>query len=71
MEQNIFNLDNKIFSINNNILIEIINDLQQIIYYINDNIIIKRLYDVITKMNTIINENKKNTELIRNDINKL
>ena len=70
MEQNIFNLNNKIYSNNNNILLEIIKDLQQIINYSKDNIIIKRLSDIIMKMNTIINENKRNTELIRDDISK-
>ena len=30
MEENIFNLNNKIYSNNNNILLGIINDLQQI-----------------------------------------
>ena len=71
MEQNIFNLNNKIYSNNNNILLGIIKDLQQIINLSKDNIVIKRLGDIIIKMNYIINENKKNTELIRNDISKL
>ena len=31
MEQNIFNLNNKIYSNNNNILLEIVNDLQQLL----------------------------------------
>ena len=68
MEENIFNLNNKIYSNNNNILLGIINDLQQIINISKDNIIIKRLSDIIIKMNNIINENIKNTELIRKDI---
>ena len=50
---------------------DIINDLQQIINDSKDNIIIKRLGNIIIKMNKIINENKKNLELVRNDINKL
>ena len=65
-DMNYFN--NKIYSNNNNLLLGIINDLQQIISYSKDNIIIKRLGDIIIKMNNIINENKKNTELIRKDI---
>jgi len=68
MENDTFNLNNKIYSNNNNILLGIINDLQQIINYSKDNKIIKRLGDIIIKMNNIINENKKNTELIRKDI---
>ena len=54
MEENIFNLNNKIYSNNNNILFGIINDLQQIINYNKDNIIIKRLGDIIIKINNII-----------------
>ena len=60
MEQNIFNLSNKIYSNNNNnILLEIINDLNKLLNYTNDNLIIKILGNSITKMNYIINENKK------------
>ena len=68
MNEDIFNLHNKIYSNSNNILLGIINDLQQIINNMNDNIIIKRISDIIIKLNIIINENKKNIELIRNDI---
>ena len=68
MEQNIFNLNNKIYSNNNNILLEIVNDLHQLMNYSKDNLIIKTLGNIINKMNFIINENKKNLELIRNDI---
>ena len=68
MQENFFNLNDKIYSNNNNILIEIVNDLHQLMNYSNDNLIIKRLGDVIIKMNNIINEIKKNVELIRNDI---
>ena len=71
IDMNISNLNNKICTNNNNILLEIINDLEQIINYNKDNIFVKRLSDIIIKMNTIVNENKKNTELIRNDISKL
>ena len=60
MHENSFNLNDKIYSNNNNILIEIVNDLHQLMNYSNDNLIIKRLSDVIIKMNNIINENKKN-----------
>ena len=41
MEKNIFNLNDKINSNNNNILLEIINDLQQLLNYSKDNLIIK------------------------------
>ena len=69
MEQNIFNLNNKIYSNNNNILLEIVNDLQKLMNNSKDNLIIKTLGNIINKMNYIINENKKNLESIRNDIN--
>ena len=35
MEKNIFNLNDKIFSNNNNILLEIVKDLQQLMKYNN------------------------------------
>ena len=71
MEKDIFNLNNKIYSNNNNIMLEIINELNQIRNYSQDNLIIQRLGNVIEKINYIINENKKNLELIRNDISSL
>ena len=71
MEQDIFNLNNKIYSNNNNIMLEIINELNLIRNYSQDNLIIQRLGNVIEKINYIINENKKNLELIRNDISLL
>ena len=66
MNQDTFNLNNKVYSNNNNLLFGIINDLQQVINNTNDNLIIKRIADIITKMNFIINENRKNTQLIMN-----
>ena len=71
MEQNMFNLNNKIYSNNNNLLIEIINDLNQLMNYYRDNLSIKILGNVINKINYIINENKKNLQLLRNDISSL
>ena len=68
MNQGMFNLNNQIYSNNNNLLLGIINDLQQIINSTQDNLAIKRIGDVIIKMNYIINENKKNTKLIINHI---
>ena len=64
MNQDTFNLNNKVYSNNNNLLFGIINDLQKVINNTNDNLIIKRIADIITKMNFIINENRKNTQLI-------
>ena len=68
MNQDTFNLNSKVYSNNNNLLFGIINDLQQVINNTNDNLIIKRISDIITKMNFIINENKKTSELIINHI---
>ena len=65
------NLNNKIYSNNNNLLLGIVNDLQQIFNYTHDNLIMKRIGDIINKMNFIINVNKKNTELIINHISSL
>ena len=66
-----YNFYNKIYSNNNNLLLGIINDLQQINYITHDNLVIKRIGDIIIKINFIINENKKNTELIINHISLL
>ena len=66
-----FNMNNKIYTNNYNLLFGIINDLQQVINNTKDNLIIKRIGDIITKLNFIINENKKNTELIINQISLL
>ena len=71
MDKDTFILNNHIYSNNNNILLGIINDLQQIINYSHDNLTIKRISDIIIKMNFIINENKKNMELIMNQFSKL
>ena len=65
-EQNIFNsLNNKIYSNNNNILFDIVNKLENIIKDLNNDIIIKRIKDIIIIMNNLINDNNKNIELIR------
>ena len=55
MEENLFNLNNKIYSNNNNILLEITNVLYKLINYTHDNTIIKTLADIINKINYIIN----------------
>ena len=64
MYQDTFNLNGKIYSSNNNLLLSIINDLQQVINNTHDNLIIKRIGDIIIKMNFAINENKKNYQSI-------
>ena len=71
MNQDMYNLNNKIYSNNNNLLLGIINDLQQINNITHDSLVIKRIGDIIIKMNYIINDNKKNTELIINHISLL
>ena len=64
MNQETLNLNNKVYPNNNNLLFDIINDLQQVINNTNDNLVIKRIGDIITKMNFIISENRKNIQLI-------
>ena len=66
MDKNIFTLNNQTYSNNKNILIGIINELQQISNSSLENLTIKRINDIIIKMNFIINENKKNIGLIMN-----
>ena len=46
MEQNIFNLNNKIYSNNNNILLEIVNELRHLMNNTKDNLIIKALGNI-------------------------
>ena len=59
MEENIINSNKKIFSNNNNILLEVVNDLNKLINYTHDNLIIKSLGDSISKLNFVISENNK------------
>ena len=59
MNENIFIINNKVYSNNNNLLLEIVKDLHQIMSCSKANLIIKILGNVINKMNYIINENKK------------
>ena len=68
MNQNFLNFNIGLFNDYNNILLGIINDLQQIINNSNDNIIIQRSSNAIIQINNIINDNKKNTQLIINHI---
>ena len=67
MKQDTFNLNGKIYSNNTNLLLGIINDLQQIINNTHDNLIIKRIGDIIIKMNFAINEKKKIINLLCNN----
>ena len=66
MDKDTFTLNNQTYSNNNNILLGIINELHQIANSSHENLTIKRISDVIIKMNFIINENKKNMGLIMN-----
>ena len=66
MDKDTFTLNNQTYSNNNNILLGVINELQQISNSSHENLTIKRISDVIIKMNFIINENKKTRELIMN-----
>ena len=66
MGKDTFTLNNQTYSNNNNILLGIINELHQIANSSHENLTIKRISDVIIKMNFIINENRKTRELIMN-----
>ena len=65
-----YNLYNKTYANQNIIMKGIINELDQIRNSINNNLLFKRIGDIISKINYLINENNKNLELIRNDISK-
>ena len=71
MVEEILNLNDKIIANTNNSLLEITNNLQTLMNDSKENTRIKGLCDIIIKINNIINENKKNLELIKNEISKL
>ena len=65
-----YNLYNKTYANQNIIMKSIINELDQIRNSMNNNLLFKRIGDIISKINYLIKENNKNFELIRNDISK-
>ena len=64
MDKDTFTLNNQTYS-NNNILLGIINELQQIANSSQENLTIKRISDVIIKMNFIMNQFIKLEEQIQ------
>ena len=70
METNLLNLNN-IYINNNNLLLEIIKELKKIINNSNDNVIIKSLSKIIEQLYSIINDNRKNNQIILNYVNNL
>ena len=66
MDKDTFTLNNQTYYNNNNLLLGIIYELQQISNSSHENLTIKRISDVIVKMNFIVNENRKNMGLIMN-----
>ena len=63
--QETFNINNKIFLNNNNLLLEIINDIQPIITSSREESVIQKLQDIINRLNSIISDNQKKSELIK------
>ena len=57
-------INNEIFLNNNSILISVTNELKDLIKNLNNDIIIKRISNIINIMNKDINDNKKNYEKI-------
>ena len=55
MNEGMNNFNNQIYSNNNNIMLEIINELNQLRNYSQDNLIISKLGNIINKMNHMIN----------------
>ena len=68
MKKTVLCSNDNLYSNNNNVLLEIVNDLQQLMNNSKDSLIIKTLGSIINKMNYIIKENQKNFELIRKEI---
>ena len=70
--QDIFILNNKAYSNNNNILFDVVNKLDNIVNDLNNNkkidIVIKQIKNIITIINNTITENRKNNENIRKEI---
>ena len=70
-----YNLNDLIQKNNNNLLYNVVQQLQTVIYDItsqkNTDIIINQIKNIIILMNKIIAENQKNTEQIRKDIKQL
>ena len=64
-----FFLNNKIYSNNNNLLMELISQLQNLINTTSDANIIQNISNAINKGFFIINENRRITEQIKIDIN--
>ena len=62
--QGIFNLNNQIYTNNNNLLSDAVNKLEKLIQLTNDNILTPRIKDIINIMKKVIN----NTEQLRKDI---
>ena len=71
MEPNSVNADEKIFEDCNNKLQGIITDLQHAIKNIKDDLLIKNINEIITKINNIIKENQENNESIVKKISSL
>ena len=73
--QDIFILNNKAYSNNNALLLEVINKLENIVNDLNSNkqidLIINQVKNIITAMHNVINENRKNNIEIKEDIKHL
>ena len=63
MTEDTFNINNKVFLNNNNLLLEIVNDIK--IINSKEKAVNKKLKDIINRLNSIINDNQKKTELIK------
>ena len=64
-------IEEQIYTNNNNILTEIVNKLNELVSDFNNDVIIKRIKDIIVLLNIAINENKKNYETIIELLKKL
>ena len=71
MDQNVLNLSTQLYINHHNVLLGIVNDLNQLMNNVNDNLTIKRIGDIIIKLNSIINENKNYFESLKNDLSKI
>ena len=72
--ENIFmnNLNNQIYANNNNLLLDVINRLENLIYVTKDKVIIPRIRDIIIIINKITNncnQIRKDIENLNNNIN--
>ena len=71
MNENLINLKNRLLSDNYDSLLQIVKQLNQLMEKSKEKDTIKILKEIIDRLDIIINENKKNFDILTKDINEL